>query len=177
MMLAGAIDRVLDARGSAHAALIRALQMALTLGKVNGFDGFTQLGDYADGALEFSFAEQEVLPLTKKERAEGVKISVDAGMDILFAMKQHGYTETEVNEYKHSPEYLLRMQQKANDAGMAIETILLRAGWDEKDLAEFGTQKLAAIKLQQEDVLAWRRNVPERYKNLLDAEVMPTDGN
>ena len=153
MMLAGAIDRVLDARGSAHAALIRALQMALTLGKVNGFDGFTRLGDYADGALEFSFAEQEVLPLTKKERAEGVKISVDAGMDILFAMKQHGYTETEIKEFTRSAEYLLRMQQKANDAGMSIETILLRAGWDEKDLAEFGTQKLAAIKLQQEDVV------------------------
>ena len=153
MMLAGAIDRVLDARGSAHAALIRALQMALTLGKVNGFDGFTQLGDYADGALEFSFAEQEVLPLTKKERAEGVKISLDAGMDILFAMKQHGYTETEVDEYKRSPEYLVRMQEKSNSSGIAIETLLMRAGWTEEDLAVFGTQKLAAIKLQQEDVI------------------------
>ncbi len=29
----------------------------------------------------------------------------------------------------------------------------------------------------EEAKLAWRRNVPEKYKNLLDAEVMPTDGN
>lgn len=151
MMLGGAIDRVIDARGNAYAALIRVNQMALTLGKVNGFDGFTSLGTYEDRKLDHSFAEQEVLPLTKKERAEGVKISVDAGMDILFSMKQQGYTQDEIDEYKHSVEYLLRMQEKANDVGMPIETILLRAGWTEKELTEFGTQKLAAIQLQQED--------------------------
>ena len=74
-------------------------------------------------------------------------------MDILFAMKQHGYTETEVDEYKRSPEYLVRMQEKSNSSGIAIETLLMRAGWTEEDLAVFGTQKLAAIKLQQEDVI------------------------
>lgn len=153
MMLSGAIDRVLDARGNAYAALIRANQMALTLGKVNGFEGFSDVGDYESGALEHSFAEQEVLPLTQKERAEGVKISVDAGMDILFAMKQHGYTEKEIKEYARSAEYLARMQEKANSAGIAIETLLMRSGWDDKDLVQFGTQKLAAIKLQQEDTV------------------------
>jgi len=153
MMLGGAIDSVLDARNNAYAAMVRVNQMALTLGKVNNFDGFTQLGDYQSGALEHSFADQEVLPLTKKERAEGVGISVTAGMDILFAMKQNGYTEAEVNEYKQSPEYLVRMQKDANDSGIAIETLLIRAGWTEKELKDFGTQKLAAIALQQQDVI------------------------
>ena len=29
----------------------------------------------------------------------------------------------------------------------------------------------------EEAKLAWRRNVPKKYKNLLDAEVKPTDAN
>ena len=153
LMLAGAIDRVLDARGNAYAALVRVNQMALTLGKVNGFDGFTDLGEYESGKLDHSFAEQEVLPLTNQERAESVKVSVEAGMDILLAMKQNGYTESEVKEYSLSPEYLVRMHEKATSSGVPVETLLLRSGWDEKDLREYGTQKLAAIKLQQEDTV------------------------
>lgn len=153
MMMAGAIDRVYDARAGAYSALIRANQMALTLGKVNGFEGFQQLGSFENGDFEHSFAEQEVLPLTKKERAETVKISTEAGMDILFAMKQAGYSGPELEEYKRSPEYLLRLQEKASAAGVPIETLLMRSGWDEKEMAEFGTQKLAAIKLQQEDTI------------------------
>jgi hypothetical protein len=151
LMLAGAIDKVLDARGSAYSALIRANQMALTLGKKNGFAGFTELGEYTNGDLDHSFAEQDVLPLSKKERADIVKVSTEAGMDLVFAMKQAGYSEAEVREYQHSAEYLLRMQAKANEAGVSIETLLMRSGWNEEELSEFGTQKLASIKLQQED--------------------------
>jgi len=29
----------------------------------------------------------------------------------------------------------------------------------------------------EEAKIAWRRNVPKKYKNLLDAEVKPTDAN
>jgi len=153
MMLSGAIDRVIDARGSAYSALIRANEIALTLGKANGIKGFSDIGEYEDGAFAHAFAEQEVLSLTQKERAEGVKISVDSGMDILFAMKQHGYSEAEIKEYSHSADYIARMSQKSIDSGIAIETLLLRAGWVESELIEFGTQKLAAIKLAQEDII------------------------
>ncbi len=153
LILAGAIDKVIEARGSAYSALIRANQMALTLGKANGFPGFADLGDYANGDFEHSFAEQEVLPLSKKERAEIVKVSTEAGMDLVFAMKQAGYSDSEIREYQHSPEYLLRMQAKANEAGVSLETILMRSGWNEEELSEFGTQKLAAIRLRQEDTI------------------------
>ena len=153
MTLAGAIDRVYDARASAYSALIRANQMAMTLGRANGLSGFGELGTYESSALDHTFAEQEVLPLTKKERAEIVKVCTDAGMDILFAMQQAGYSHVEIDEYKKSPEYLVRMQGKATEAGVSVETLLLRAGWKEDELKEYGTQKLAAIRLQQEDVI------------------------
>ncbi len=153
MTLAAAIDRVIDARGSAHAALIRANQMALTLGRINSIDGFAGLGTYEAGALDHSFAELEVLPLTQKERAEIVQVATDAGMDILFAMKQAGYTENEIEEYKRSPEYLARLQKLSIDSGIPLETLLIRAGWTKKELADYGTQKAAAIKLSQEDTI------------------------
>ena len=41
-------------------------RQALTLGKANGFPGFADLGDYENGDFEHTFAEQEVLPLSKK---------------------------------------------------------------------------------------------------------------
>lgn len=153
MMLSNAIDRALEARGNAQTALIRANQMALTIGKSRGFDGFADLGEYESGGLDHAFAEQEVIPLSPKERAEAVGVAVTAGMDILFAMRKQGYTAEEVNEYAHSTEYLVRMQEKANDTGIAVETLLMRSGWTEAELKEFGTQKLAAIALQQEDII------------------------
>ncbi len=153
MMLGGAIDRVIEARGNAQSALIRANQMALTIGKARGFNGFSELGAYESGSLDHTFAEQEVVPLSPKERADAVGVAVTAGMDILFAMKQQGYTDAEIRDYAHSTEYLVRMQQKSNDTGIAVETLLMRSGWTQDELKEFGTQKLAAIALQQEDVI------------------------
>lgn len=153
MMLGGAVDRVIDARGSAHSALIRANQMALTLARVNNIEGFADIGTYEGGQFEHDFADQEVLPLTKKERADIVKVYQEADMDILFSMKQAGYTNEEIEEYKRSPEYLTRMQTKANDSGIALETLLKRAGWTEAELKEYGQQKLAAIALEQEDTV------------------------
>lgn len=153
MMLGGAVDRVIDARGSAHSALIRANQMALTLARVNNIDGFADIGTYEGGQFEHDFADQEVLPLTKKERADIVKVYQDAGMDILFSMQQAGYTNEEVEEYRRSPEYLTRMQTQASASGVPLETLLMRAGWKDEELKEYGRQKLASIALQQEDTV------------------------
>jgi predicted transglutaminase-like cysteine proteinase len=153
MMLGGAVDRVIDARGSAHSALVRANQMALTLARVNNIEGFADIGTYEAGQFEHDFADQEVLPLTKKERADIVKVYQEADMDIIFSMQQAGYTNEEVEQYKRSPEYLTRMQTKANDSGIPLETLLKRAGWIDAELKEYGQQKLAAIALEQEDTV------------------------
>lgn len=153
MMLAGAIDRVIDARANAHAALVRANQMALTLGATWNFDGFSKVGTYEQGSFEHSFAEQDVLPLSRKERADAMKTSVEAGMDILFAMKEHGYSDEEIEEYKRTPEFMVQMQTKANDSGVAIETLLRLSGYTNEELTKIGQQRLADIKLKQEDTV------------------------
>lgn len=153
MMLGGAVDRVIDARGSAQSAMVRANQMALTLARVNSIDGFADIGTYEAGQLEHAFAEQEVLPLTKRERADIVKVYQEAGMDIIFSMQQAGYTNEEVEAYKRCPEYLTRMQEQASTSGVPIETLLRRVGWTDAELKEYGQQKLADIALQQEDTV------------------------
>lgn len=43
--------------------------------------------------------------------------------------------------------------QSAVSAGVPLETFLRRMGWTDEDLAIMGTQKLAKIKLEQEDVI------------------------
>lgn len=153
MMLGGAVDRVLDARGSAYAAFVRANEMALTLGQVNNIEGFAGLGTYENGDFQHAFAEQEVLPLTKQERATIMKTYGEANVDVLFAMHQAGYTNEEIEKYKRSPEYLAQMNTKAVESGVPVESLLKRAGWTDEELKEYGQQKLAAIALQQEDTI------------------------
>jgi hypothetical protein len=67
MLLAPAISRTVEARGSAEAALIRADQMALTMGQNAGL---WDVGDYAAGDFEHCFTERDVLPNDELERAQ-----------------------------------------------------------------------------------------------------------
>lgn len=99
-LLAGAVDRAFEARGNAETALINAQTMALTIGQLRNLPGFEAnvIGTYDAGDFAHSFLERDVIPLTKKERAEIVKSYVDSGMALDFAMKQAGYTEDEIAE-------------------------------------------------------------------------------
>jgi hypothetical protein len=163
-VLSGAIDRALEARGNAETALVRAQQMALTIGQLRQLDGFEAdtIGTFEDGSFKHSFVEREVVPLSQKERAETVKVFTDAKMPLDFAMRQIGFSEDEIQTVMKSPEYRLYMEgllwETVGTATTAvpnvpIETILQRLGWNKEQLANFGTQKLAAIKLQQEDTI------------------------
>jgi len=95
-MLGPAIDKVIEARGNAETALVRADQMALTIAGIHGLEGFKDLGNFDKGDLAHSFADREVIKLDKKERAENVKADVESGMALEFAMKQNGYTDDEI---------------------------------------------------------------------------------
>jgi hypothetical protein len=161
-LLGPAIDRVIDARGNAEPALVRANQMALTIAGIHKLKGFTEIGTFESGDFEHTFAEREVIPLSKRERAETVKAHKDSGMPMEFAMKQNGYTQEEIQEVINSPEYKLQMEKLLWEAvgeaisaapALPIETILTRLGWTKEQLTDLGAQKLAAIKLEQEDVI------------------------
>jgi len=157
-LLGPAIDKVLEARGNAEPALIRADQMALTIAGIHQLEGFKALGSFDNGDLEHTFAERDVVPMSAKEKAEVIKAEVDAGIPLLTAMKHYGFSDDQINDVSQTEEYRLRIDkllweasEKAVASGVSIETYLRRLGWTDQQLADLGTQKLAAIKLQQED--------------------------
>jgi len=157
-MLQPAIDKVIEARGNAEPALVRANQMALTIAGVHGLDGFSNLGEFESGDLTHTFAEREVIPMSPNEKAELITSQVAAGMPLVTAMKLNGFNDEQIQEMTLSDEYRLRIEkllweasEKAVAAGIPIETYLRRLGWTQQQLSNLGTQRLAAIKLQQED--------------------------
>jgi hypothetical protein len=97
LMLAPAIARLEEARGNAESALIRANQMALTMG-TNA--QLWDVGTFENGDFEHGFEERDVLPNDELERgqteqAEGAAIAslVAAGMPIEMAtMQVYGWT-------------------------------------------------------------------------------------
>jgi|SRR5579859_86525 len=92
LMLAPAIARLTEARGNAEAALIRADQMALTMG-ANA--GLWDVGTYEDGDFEHSFEERDILPNDELERAQAQQADgaalasyVSAGMPLEVAVQE-----------------------------------------------------------------------------------------
>jgi hypothetical protein len=100
-MLTAAIDRVIEARANAEDALVRADQMALTLGKNAGL--FNLSGDYESGAFNHAIEEREIIPITgleaaQAERAEAqAKIAKQQVTDPIF-LEEMGYIPEEVQQ-------------------------------------------------------------------------------
>lgn len=104
-LLSDAIDRAREARGNAESGLIRANQMALTLGQAARIPGFA-VGSYEAGDFAHWFAERDIMPLsglerTEEERLEAEMLAVrvnDLGVSKAAAQKRMGYTEEEIAE-------------------------------------------------------------------------------
>lgn len=95
LLLSDAIDKLLEARSNAEAALVRADQMALTIGMK--FRVFEQsLGDYEDGALDHSFAAREAIPIPERERAETLDLYVRSQVPLATALGRVGWTQDEI---------------------------------------------------------------------------------
>jgi hypothetical protein len=88
ILLGDAVDRLLEARGNAETALIRAQQMALTIGQ--NLKLFSGLGTYEAGDFVHSFAPRPVLTPSELERAELVGAWVQAGLPLLSALRRSG---------------------------------------------------------------------------------------
>jgi hypothetical protein len=88
------ISRVVEARGNAEAGLIRAQQMALTIGQNLGL--FEDLGgDYASGALDHQFDERPILPEDRQEVAQLITALTQAGASLFAAARAAGMSEDE----------------------------------------------------------------------------------
>lgn len=157
-LLGPAIDRVVEARGNAEPALIRAHQMAMTIGSVHGL--FKELGDFSKGDFSHSFADRPVITMSSREKADTITVETQSGIPLITSMLHNGYTEEEVTTMLESPEYKLTQLKLAMDivqvgtnSGIPVETMLEQVGWTKDRLETMGTQRLAQIKLQQEDVV------------------------
>lgn len=98
LLLAPAIDRVVEARGNVEAALARAQAMALTMAKAARLPGFTDIGDYGAGDFSHSFDRRDVLPLSELEQAEESKTYVEMGVPLKTVLRRQGWSKTDLQE-------------------------------------------------------------------------------
>lgn len=103
LLLSGAIDKTIEARGNLHPAWVRSHQMALTIGSLPG-GPFSGIGTFEAGDFEHSFKEQEVLKRSQEEELEQEVVRVEianakklAGWDQATIFKEYGYTDQEVD--------------------------------------------------------------------------------
>lgn len=92
-MFDGMISRVQEARGSAESALIRAHQMALTVGQNNGV--FPRVGEWINGDMQHHFGEREILPRDLTEEAQVFALLTQGGMAVEAAARFIGRNEVE----------------------------------------------------------------------------------
>jgi len=109
LLLGDAIDKLLEARGNMESALVRANQMALTIGsKFQLFD----VGLYENGDLEHSFEAREVIPTPELERAQTVQTYISAKVAKESTLRRAGWTEDDIAKEKKQHEEEVKEQQE-----------------------------------------------------------------
>jgi len=98
-LLSDTIDRALEVRGNAEAALVRADEMALTIGERAEL---WRVGNYEAGALEHTFAKRDIFPLSGKEVADTMLTYTQAGVPTPLAAKRAGWNDEEVAELEEA---------------------------------------------------------------------------
>lgn len=101
-LLSDAIDRLLEARGNAEGGLVRANQMALTIGAHAGL--FADLGGtYESGDFDHSFEERDVISLTEDEQARVERqesdtrlVRMQVGISQRQALEELGYDAEDI---------------------------------------------------------------------------------
>lgn len=102
MLLDQAGQRVASLRDTLERGLSRAQMMALTVGQLRSFSGFSEfdIGVYSDGDLEHSFVERGVFQPTATVQALVYKELRAADLPPRLAMKKAGFSEAEIDEYE-----------------------------------------------------------------------------
>lgn len=96
MLLAGAIAKAEEARGNAVSALVRANQMAITIGQAAGIEGF-DVGTYEAGDLEHTLILPELFALDESERLQDLQLkrsALEIPLETLWA--EYGYSEEQI---------------------------------------------------------------------------------
>lgn len=95
LLLSDAVDKVIEARGNAESALVRANQMALTIGQNAGL--FSGLGTYEAGNFDHEIGDRPVIAITDTDRAELVKLYKES-LPLPSALRLAGFTQDEIDQ-------------------------------------------------------------------------------
>lgn len=123
--------KVKGVRARYDSSVVYANQMAIAIGGYRGYEGFTgyDLDSYKDGKLAHSVSDRPVFPVDPATK--------NAEEAIIWT------TAATVN--------------RDSSGAIPVEAVLRALGKTDDDLKELGTQRLAAIKLEQEDVIPTER--------------------
>lgn len=125
-LLSSALDRLLEARGNAEHALVRAHQMALTIGQNAGL--FPNLGGtFASGAFDHSFAPRPALELSEGDQADIVKTYHDAGVPLPTAAGRAGWSDDAVTGLEND----LAKQQAEEQTQLALQLVRAQRQFDQ----------------------------------------------
>jgi len=97
-MLEAAVDRCIEVRGNLDAALVRAHQIAMTIGSKAGL--FQGLGTFEQGAFDHQIGDRPILSLGELDRAGIVKAYFDADIPLITAARRAGWTEDDIAQMK-----------------------------------------------------------------------------
>jgi hypothetical protein len=112
-LLEDAIARVKEARSNAEAALVRANQMAVTVGQVADLEEFEGVGTYETGALDHRFRARPVIELGESDRADIYKSYRDSGLSVEAAMTLAGIPRDTIDRVLEMEEAAEENQQNA----------------------------------------------------------------
>lgn len=100
LLLSDAEDRLLEARGNGEAGMIRAQQMALSIGQAMGLPGFSpsEIGTYDTGSFDHRFRTREALPMTELQRLDLIGKATQAGLPLVTGMRRAGYSDEEIEQ-------------------------------------------------------------------------------
>lgn len=96
ILLSDLIDKALEARGNAEAALVRADEMALTIGAAMGL--FNGLGAYENGDFDHTFQERDVVSSSEFEKAETMQAYTGAGVPVDTAARWTGRSDADIEQ-------------------------------------------------------------------------------
>lgn len=90
IQLAGAIDRAREARGNLENGIIRAYQMAVTIGQRANLSEYSGIGNFEAGDLAFEFEARPVVPPDPAEEAEETIKKAEALVEKINVLKAMG---------------------------------------------------------------------------------------
>jgi hypothetical protein len=92
-----AISRAKEGRANGETAIIRAVQMALTIGQDSGI--WSGLGSYDSQDFDMAFIERDVIPLSIEEKQTILMNYINSRIPIRLALQWSGHTDEQIAEF------------------------------------------------------------------------------